>query len=574
MLLAPALVSCSDSGTPDPEPGIPAQASVVLRITVSNSAGAGGSRVTPEGDYDRGEGYENYIDIDGGNFRFYFFGTDNRLIAPLDVDAVVPVESTSSSKTYTVYSMQMDEAINGQVKIVALANWPSYPAAAELRPGVTTIDDIVGRTYEFTPASMELSAKNLVPLYGVTNAMTLDYSAGNTANIGTIHMLRAFAKVEVAVNDKCVYPLEYVKLQRYNTRGYCAPRGVRRQDDYVHNSYDQDYTAEPSIPEGCESAETFSFMEVTPGRWLAYIPEYRNVGRPDDQRCRMLVKFKGNGIDAGEDLSEDILYFAVYNLNTSPIVPQTHFDVLRNVWYKFTVNKNAAPIVQVVPYNEVDLEPVFGLMVGTNYVPILEENGTIRYWYDPYTGTYYGPDKVTPITDPYVIILQPEGWLIIRDLLDKVIGYYDVAKNQYYDIEKKPVDYINIDAATGWQIVRNVRNETVGYYDTQAKLYYDTAKEISGGDGKQLIDSRYPDYTVRIDSFGHVLWYRDEANKVWYNAKGVRVKRNKDAATGWYNLYATYGNTVEAYYDADSGKYYKTDKTTETSWKALYVSTN
>ena len=73
------------------------------------------------------------------------------------------------------------------------------------------------------------------------------------------------------------------------------------------------------------------------------------------------------------------LYFATYDLNTSPNRPVKHFDVLRNVWYKFTVNKQSPPLVQVVPYNEVDLGPLFGLMIDRNLVPIYEEDGSIRY---------------------------------------------------------------------------------------------------------------------------------------------------------------------------------------------------
>lgn len=401
-----------------------------MSITVSNSASSSASRATPtDGSYDRGEGYENYIDIENGNFRFYFFDTDNKFLTALDVQEVIPTESSASSKTYTVYSSASKAAINGVVKVMALANWSSYPASSELVPGTTTIDDVIGRTYSFAPSSMELSATNLIPLYGVTNPMTLDYSADNTARIGTIHMLRAFAKVEVVVSDYCVYPIEYVKLKRYNTRGYCAPQGVYRQDDYVHNSYAQDYTSEPSVPSGSESDATIDYLKVSDSRWIAYVPEYRNVGRDDASKSRMLVKFKGTD-SAGKELEEDELFFAIYDLNSSPNTPQTHFNILRNVWYKFTVNKNAPPIVQVVPYNEVDLKPEFGIVEGGNYVPIIDDNGDIRYWYDPETGTYYGPDMVTKIENPYVTYLMPEGRLIIRDLNDSVIGYYDIGNNQ------------------------------------------------------------------------------------------------------------------------------------------------
>ena len=64
-------------------------------------------------------------------------------------------------------------------------------------------------------------------------------------------------------------------------------------------------------------------------------------------------------------------------------------------------------------------------MIDRNLVPIYEEDGSIRYWYDRDTGLYYGPDKTTVIDDPYLTVDPGTGWTIIRDLHDRVIGYYD-----------------------------------------------------------------------------------------------------------------------------------------------------
>lgn len=469
MLLVSILASCSNQ-TELPTPLSP-EAQIVLKLTVSDTSAGSRAPSTPEGGYHRGEGYENFIDVESQDFRLYFFDENNKFIAPFEVAFLLRCESGYSSKTYMVYSLGMTEALNQPIKVVALANWPAYPDASTLEKGVTTIADIVGQEYEFDASKMELSAENPVPLYGVTDVKTLSYNDENVADLGTIHMLRAYAKVEVNLNPDCVFPIEWVKLNRYNERGYCAPQGVYLQSQYVYNNYDQDYTHEPSIPAGAEVTKDLEFIKVDDSRWLAYVPEYRNVGRPDNQKSVIQIKFKGAESDV------DNLYFATYDLNTSPNRPVKHFDVLRNVWYKFTVNKQSPPLVQVVPYNEVDLGPLFGLMIDRNLVPIYEEDGSIRYWYDRDTGLYYGPDKTTVIDDPYLTVDPGTGWTIIRDLNDRVIGYYDPKNGDYYDKDRNKVPYLNIDASTGWEIIRDKDGNVIGYYDPINDKYYDTDKK-------------------------------------------------------------------------------------------------
>lgn len=393
MLTVLALTSCSCNDEPAP-PQAPGNGQVVLRLTVSDTSAGSRAPSTPEGGYDRGEGFENYIDIESMDFRFYFFGTDNKFIAPLEVAEVIPVESMMSSKTYMVYSFGMKDVYRPAGQGRSPCQLALVPAADRLEAGVTTIADIVAQQYDFDAKSMELSADRPVPLYGVSDPMTLSYDADNTADIGTLHLLRAYAKVEVNLNPDCVFPIEWVKLSRHNSRGYCAPQGIYSQSQYVYNDYDRDYTHAPSVPAGAETDSELEFIKVSDSRWLAYVPEYRNVGRPDDEKSAILIKFKGADTDV------DRLYFATYDLTASPNVPSVHFDVMRNVWYKFTVKKNSPPLVQVVPYNEVDLGPLFGLLIGADYVPIYEEDGTIRYWYDHVTGKYFGPDKVTEIPTP------------------------------------------------------------------------------------------------------------------------------------------------------------------------------
>lgn len=423
------LVSCSGSGDEPVKQDFYVEA--VFKLTVSNSATAQSRSAGFLGDdYDRGEGYENYIDIENRNFKFYVFDKDNFFISELEIADIVPVESSVSSKTYSVHSFGYKSEFTGEVKIVVLANWNNYVNANELTPGQSTINDIVRVQYDYDASKTMIGVDNLVPLYGVTNPIKLDYSNKNTAEIGTIHLLRAYAKVEVNLDPSCVFPIEWVKLSRYNTSGYCAPQGVYSKDDYVFGSYDDDYTKLPSVPQNAETVDELPFKKVSNTRWLIYIPEYINVGRPDNERSTIKIKFVGAETDV------DVLYFAIYDTTVSPNVPKKHFDILRNTWYSFTVKKNSSPLIQVVPYNEVELGPLFGLFLGKELIPIIEDNGSIIYWYDKETGKYYGPDRITEIEDPYLVVDRVTGWTIIRDLNDKIVAYYDPETGIYYDLDK------------------------------------------------------------------------------------------------------------------------------------------
>lgn len=502
-LFVSGMSSCRQNDEPEPAP-VTGKTKIEMTLTVSDTSAGSRAPSTPEGGYHSGEAFENYIDLPSLNFRFYFFDKDNKFVAPLEVGHVIPVESTSSSKTYKVTSFAMTEAMTGEIKLVVLANWPTYPDLTNLEAGVTTIDDIVNQQYDFDASKMELTADNPIPLYGVTDLMTLNYDSGNTAHIGNIHLLRAYAKVEINLNSGCVFPIEWVRLSRYNKRGYCAPGGIYSQSDYVYNDYDKDYTKEPSVPTGVEVAEELPFIKVSDTRWIAYVPEYRNIGRSDEEKAVIKVRFKG------ADTEVDNIYFAHYDTTTSPSKPSSHFDVLRNVWYKFTVDKLSPPLVQIVPYNEVDLGPIFGLLIGKDFVPIYNDNGTIRYYYDPNTGKYYGPDGKNEIEDPYVSVLQPEGWVIVRDLNDYVIGYYDPQDGQYYDADKHPVHDLDIDVTTGWAVIRDKDGNVLRYYDSKTHRYIanDRVTEVEPDNGWHVIRNSETD---------EILGYYDPEAKKYYD---------------------------------------------------------
>lgn len=82
------------------------------------------TRGTADDEYEIGEDYESYIDIAGGDYRIYFFDTDNKLIDRFDPSGFVSKEG-SGYRHYSVLGKAPDRlaGYNSKFKMVVLANW-------------------------------------------------------------------------------------------------------------------------------------------------------------------------------------------------------------------------------------------------------------------------------------------------------------------------------------------------------------------------------------------------------------------------------------------------------------------
>lgn len=413
-LLMLLVQACSSDNEPDMFPEVSYETTyTVCQLSVSTTEAPASRAAGYLGDdYDTGFDFENYIDIPNHNFRLYYFdSTNDTFLAELIVESIAPLETSTYSKTYSVKGKTPDTVENKSVKIVVLANWPEYPQT--LTPGVTTISDFWNYTYEFNKESMKLSADVLVPLFGITDAKTVIFDRGGITNVGTIHMLRAYAKVEVRSGASNVYPIESVKLHRYNTRGFCMAN-VSSQAEYVKGSSAHDYTSSAWIPSGCESSETIDFMPNVSGNWVAYIPEYKNLAsdgslRPDGERTTIEVRYSNYSSTEVTEFKDYTVEFADYDTNVTPNKPETYHDVMRNNWYIFTLTKKKYTLdveVDVIPYSTVDLDPIFGLepsydtpeelyIVGHLFnVPFAPDTGT-KLTYDPVAKIFYGDVEIT-----------------------------------------------------------------------------------------------------------------------------------------------------------------------------------
>lgn len=354
-VLAFLLVSCSNEDTTadKQEAGY---CSVSLRITVE---GIGSTRATPAGDYDDGRptAYENYINVIGGDYKMLLFKSDSpyQLAAEVTETSIVAVESNpTTSKTYILSGRIPSNIPDGSYKLMLLANWnargASYPSG-----NTYTIDGITnggGNVFTYS-TPFELGPGGGIPMFGVVDQANIVFKKDQATNFGTIHLLRAVAKVEVKPADSGS-AITAATMTRVNDKGLAAPRGIYSQDDYVKGSYKDDYLSGIHLPGNLAVMEDVPFIKQPDGSFVIYVPEYDNTSAS-------AVKSKIH-LTFSSEYSAD-LEFKFYDskaaLDAGKKVGDA-FDIARNNWYTFTVTENGVCQVTIMPMRAVDLNMDFG----------------------------------------------------------------------------------------------------------------------------------------------------------------------------------------------------------------------
>lgn len=355
LLLLPAVlfVSCSRDTEDD---SVPSAGEMTLGIGFKIPA-----RAVADG-YEEGEVYENYIDAANGNYRIYFFDAENKLIARFDPEAFILMAEDDKYVEYSVLG-EVPEALaehSDFFKMVVLANWPQYNDTVE--EDVTTIADLCdadwaqfdcltdGKTnptaIALNPFAADPSERKLMPFYGVHEYSNVTFKPGVATILDEpVTLLRAMAKVEVILETDDYFDLSFssLKINRYNAKGYCAPKDVFKQSDYDHNgSYDDDYVQTLHLVGDANDAneKELSFRKVNRWdedgkryeKWTAYLPEYQNIGA-DNAYSSIKAKFN---IQLADDTPHTI-YFANYSGGKSDNSNGNRLNIERNNIYRFQV---------------------------------------------------------------------------------------------------------------------------------------------------------------------------------------------------------------------------------------------
>lgn len=371
--LAAALVcatvsSCRRAADDLPRPVPEQTVEVGFRISLG-AIGGGGSATRADYDDGRGVDYENHIDFEHGSYRFLFFDLQNRYLSSFTPSDFRPLETTAFRSHFYEVKGTVDRPLPEDFKVVALANWQSYPA--DFVVGETTIEQIctaVSGRYSYVPPFR--LGERLIPLYGVRRCEGMTFVPGMSTNLGTIHMLRAMAKVEV-VCATAGWTLDGVTLQRYNAAGYCAPKDVYEVEDY----YRPDYVERLHLVGDANdaAAKNLDLERSAEGAFVAYIPEYRNLAAGSAAKAQDAAELRVRFRETGD--KEYPVEFKYYTDPPAGSRLNDPFDIRRNYYYKFTITKAAEPIIEVdvYPYEQVELDPGFGLLPGSKNEETNEE---------------------------------------------------------------------------------------------------------------------------------------------------------------------------------------------------------
>ena len=327
------IVNACTEATDAIEPAEADKVMLQLQLTLPVNEASRATEWTTE----EGTAYENYIDFtDEDKYRIYFFDNDNKYIARFTPSEVV----MSETNNYVLYSVEgeVPEALISASKIVSfkvmiLGNWDEYKD--DELTNTTTIEDICSADWAIFDYSKDFELapdKNLIPFYGIHEYKDVAFEYGEITRLEeSVTLLRAMAKVEVILKTEGMSFSE-VSIYGYNKEGYCAPSGVYSQTDYaqdngkeldlhlVNGKNDVDATSK-SCPFLCVKEEA---DEET---WVAYLPEYKNVGKVDLD-AHIEVRFD---IQTDED-EKFIIYFSDDQSDMTK-----YFSIARNHLYRFNV---------------------------------------------------------------------------------------------------------------------------------------------------------------------------------------------------------------------------------------------
>lgn len=172
--------------------------------------------------------------------------------------------------------------------------------------------------------------KQYIPMWGVTT-LTKDLVVGKQNNLGTIDLLRSLAKVKVKMADGMKargYALGNITFNNYNTEGYALPVTYNTSKNTKEILFSGSLNAKPSW------SQSVTMTNTDEESIMLYIPEYDNKAAAADKKASITLNLKCDGTDDGTYT----LQFCNYVDGVAD--PSTLYNIQRNHYYEYTVNKD------------------------------------------------------------------------------------------------------------------------------------------------------------------------------------------------------------------------------------------
>lgn len=376
ILLTTVLFSCSSDDDRLETPGGDA-AEVYVSVTLAMNKGEATRASASPSDMEKGQSYDDAIEY--GDVELYVFDNDNNFVEKVAIFIAGPNVWQGS-----LSNISQEAVKNGDYfHIMALCNHKGALKTTCAPTEGVTLDAFIeqlsftGYTSEFTRNltkkdaqgnAVSSSSDACIPMWGIKS---IQFSpSGTMTNVGTIDILRALAKVRIALGGEAKtknFQLKGASLNVANPNGYLAAQahdgsqqayitetrsggnGYTTNWNYVENGTtddNQDGIIYPSIVSSTSTiSEGLNFSKVTENGneyYVIYIPEYNHFDDGDEEVQTpatielTIADEAGNLVKDSKDQNYK-LHFADYSNGKSPNAPQ--WDIIRNDIYDYTITK-------------------------------------------------------------------------------------------------------------------------------------------------------------------------------------------------------------------------------------------
>lgn len=328
-----ALVSC-DQGDTESEN---AEAHITLTLCMKGTdtdnntriGQSGGKQIASRGEEDepKDPGTEMENSIDFSRFHVVFYQANQQMAGILQNMVLVHLGGN-------IYRLTGSLPVSNKVlvgnhfvgKMVVYANFVMSEADLQKNYNDT---DIAQKAFDY-----EANPKYL-PMWGVQK-VDFTLAAGKRQDFSDIDLLRAVAKVKVYLSNDMKnngWSIHSMQLFNYNNKGYCMPgkyTDCEQTASLTHEEFEHFY----------DSKQTggITMKDNVP----IYLPEYKNNGQVDADKCVIKLKLVRNGTvesDTSGKEKEYTLRFIDYT--DQGMEGTTINDIVRDHYYTFEVYKGS-----------------------------------------------------------------------------------------------------------------------------------------------------------------------------------------------------------------------------------------
>lgn len=328
-----ALVSCDqgDTGAENTEAHI--TLTLCLKGTdtdnYTRTGQSGGKQIasrSEDGETDEpGTEMENSIDL--SRFHVVFYQTNQQMAGILQNMVLVHLGGN-------IYRLTGSLPVENKVlvgnhfegKMVVYANFDMSEDDLQKDYNVT---DIAGKAFDY-----EANPKYL-PMWGVQK-VDFTLAAGKRQDFSDINLLRAVAKVKVNLSNDMKnngWSIHSMQLFNYNNKGYCMPgkyTDCEQTASLTHEEFEHFY----------DSKQTggITMKDNVP----IYLPEYKNNGQVDADKCVIKLKLVRNGTVESDTSGKEKEYTLRFIDYTDQGTEGTTInDIVRDHYYTFEVYKGS-----------------------------------------------------------------------------------------------------------------------------------------------------------------------------------------------------------------------------------------